>query len=104
MRERGQGHDVLDIRLEHDLDAAILRAACGGSVRIDRVEFAVARGGERLLADAARDQEVNDHERPSRGKLPVRGKLLGYDARRVGVPGNLEVAVLDGSKRRCELG
>lgn len=40
----GRDHEVLGVRLEHELDAPILGAVVGGVVRRDRIDVAISRG------------------------------------------------------------
>jgi hypothetical protein len=89
------GNELVDVGLQGDLNAAILRPPLRGIVPGDRVELSVPPGGEDSWGHTLRDEETNDLDSARCRKLPVRREARRLDRHVVGVPGDLEVALLE---------
>src|SRR5207245_375521 len=86
----GNAYELVDVRLERDFDAPVLRLVRGRVVRRDGVEFAVACGRQEVGPEPAAD-EVADHDDGAFGReLPVRIELRRGDGDVVRVARDLE--------------
>src|SRR5579862_8177411 len=66
-----QARELLEVRHEDDLDPPILLAVLLDVVLRDRVELAVARGGEARRGEALADHELHDAVRARGRQVPV---------------------------------
>ena len=78
---------------KNDVDAAVLQAACGGSVAGYGMELSVAGGGEIGRAGVAVFEQQACNAGGAGGReLPVGGELRGVDGEVVGVAFDAELA------------
>jgi len=95
--------ELVDVRLDCDLDAPIPRSSLRVVVRRHRIELAIPSRRQDARRDSLLGKETHDFERARRRQLPIRGKALRLDRHVVRVTGDLEVPTYDRLEHRADL-